>query len=76
MRLAPDGVVVTREHAKGDVAARGPASDLLLLVWGRDRPDAVDVFGDAALLDRWQEQVAGSSTRSSVRARRRCAARR
>ena len=47
--------VVTREHAKGDVAARGTASDLLLLVWGRIGPDAVDVFGDAALLARWQE---------------------
>ena len=47
MRLEPDGLVVTREHAKGDVAARGTASDLLLLVWGRITPDAVDVFGDA-----------------------------
>ena len=55
VRLGADGVVVTSEHAKGDVAARGTASDLLLLVWGRVAPDAVDVFGDAALLDRWQE---------------------
>lgn len=28
-------LVVTREHAKGDVALRGPASDLLLVLWGR-----------------------------------------
>jgi uncharacterized protein (TIGR03083 family) len=55
LRLAPDGVVVTREHAKGDVAARATASDLLLFVWGRAGPDAVDVFGDAALLARWQD---------------------
>jgi uncharacterized protein (TIGR03083 family) len=55
LRLTPDGLVVTREHAKGDVAARGTASDLLLLVWGRIGPDAFDVFGDAALLARWQE---------------------
>ena len=29
VRLGADGVVVTREHAKGDVAARGTASDLV-----------------------------------------------
>jgi uncharacterized protein (TIGR03083 family) len=57
VRLAPDGASVTREHAKGDVAARGTASDLLLLVWGRITPDAVDVFGDAALLARWQDRT-------------------
>ena len=28
-------VTVTREHAKGDVAARGSASDLFLFLWGR-----------------------------------------
>jgi uncharacterized protein (TIGR03083 family) len=55
IRLAPTGVEVTREHAKGDVAARAGASDLLLLMWGRLAPDAVDTFGDAALLARWQE---------------------
>ncbi|MGH8977266.1 MAG: maleylpyruvate isomerase family mycothiol-dependent enzyme [Acidimicrobiia bacterium] len=55
LRLTPDGLVVTQEHAKGDVAARGSASDLLLMVWGRLGPDTVDVFGDAALLERFQE---------------------
>ncbi len=55
LRLDPDGLKVTREHAKGDVAARGSASELLLLIWGRITPDAVDVFGDASLLARWQE---------------------
>ena len=30
-----DGVLVTREHAKGDVAMRAPASDLLLFLYGR-----------------------------------------
>lgn len=44
------GVEVTREHAKGDVAARGAASDLMLLVSGRVDPSAVDVFGNAELL--------------------------
>lgn len=44
-----------RSHAKGDVAARGPVSDLLLLVWGRLPPARLEVFGDATLLDRWQQ---------------------
>lgn len=51
----PKSVEWERGHAKGDVAARGPMSDLLLLVWGRIPPSRLEVFGDAALLDRWQE---------------------
>lgn len=43
-----------RSHAKGDVAARGPISDLLLLLWGRIPPSRLQLFGDASLLDRWQ----------------------
>ncbi|MDQ1396515.1 MAG: hypothetical protein QOG64_1774, partial [Acidimicrobiaceae bacterium] len=31
--LSPEGSSFTKEHGKGDVAVRGPASDLLLLVW-------------------------------------------
>jgi uncharacterized protein (TIGR03083 family) len=54
VRLTPDGPVVTNEHAKGDVAARGTASDLLLLVWGRIQPERLQTFGDASLLARWQ----------------------
>lgn len=41
-------------HRKGDVAARGSASDLLLLLWGRLPPSRVEVYGDASLLERWQ----------------------
>lgn len=41
-------------HAKGDVAARGTTSDLLLLMWGRIPPGRLEVFGDAELLHRWQ----------------------
>ncbi|MEM9562663.1 MAG: maleylpyruvate isomerase family mycothiol-dependent enzyme [Actinomycetota bacterium] len=44
-----------RAHAKGDVAARGPVADLLLLVWGRIPPSRLEVFGDASLLQRWQQ---------------------
>lgn len=57
VRIEPDGVRVTREHAKGDVAARGSASDLLLVLQGRLPPGAVEVFGDVALLERWQREV-------------------
>jgi uncharacterized protein (TIGR03083 family) len=56
-RLGSEGLVVTREHAKGDVAARGSASDLLLFLYGRVPPDALEVFGDASLLTRWRETV-------------------
>jgi len=56
-RLSGDGLVVTREHAKGDVAARGTASDLLLFLYGRAEADSLDIFGDAPLLARWRELV-------------------
>lgn len=57
VRLAADGVIVTREHAKGDVALRASASDLLLFLYGRVDQTAGDVFGDASLLERWQQLV-------------------
>lgn len=44
---------VTREHAKGDCAVRGTASDLELLLLNRPTRDAVEVFGDPAVLDAW-----------------------
>jgi len=52
-----DDVVVRREHAKGDVAARGSASDLLLFLWGRVPASTLEVFGDGALIERFQEAV-------------------
>jgi uncharacterized protein (TIGR03083 family) len=48
---------VAREHAKGDVAARGTASDLLLFLWGRVPADSLEVFGDADLLGRFSQAV-------------------
>jgi uncharacterized protein (TIGR03083 family) len=57
VRLAADRVIVTREHAKGDVALRASASDLLLFLYGRVDRSAGDVFGDESLLDRWQQLV-------------------
>jgi uncharacterized protein (TIGR03083 family) len=47
------GFTFTREHAKGDAAMRGPASDLLLVLWRRLSLDAVDVVGDADIAARF-----------------------
>lgn len=57
LRLEQSGTSVTREHAKGDVAARGPASDLLLVLYSRLPVESVETFGDASLLERWQRDV-------------------
>ena len=56
VRTHADRFEITREHGKGDVAARGTASDLLLLLWGRVPPEKLEVFGDARLLGRWQAE--------------------
>lgn len=53
VRFTPDGPEVEHAHAKGDVAVRGSASDLLLVLRGRIGLDTVEVFGDAELIDRW-----------------------
>ena len=42
---------VERTHAKGDVAIRGTASDLLLALYRRVPLSTVEVIGDAALAD-------------------------
>jgi len=57
VQLNPDGITVTKEHAKGDAAARGPASDLLLVMFGRKEPSTLELFGDTSLLDRWQKRA-------------------
>jgi uncharacterized protein (TIGR03083 family) len=56
--IAPSssGVVVSREHAKGDVALRGPAQLLLRVMWHRISVDdamagGAEVFGSRAALD-------------------------
>lgn len=49
-----DGIEWSHGHAKGDVAARASASDLWLFLVGRVAPDQLEVFGDEALLERWQ----------------------
>ena len=46
---------LTHSHGKGDVAVRGPATDLLLVITRRRAVDdtAVEVFGDEAVLQTW-----------------------
>lgn len=56
--LGPAAVTWRHGHEKGDVAARGPVSDLLLLLWGRLPPSRLQLFGDASILERWQRAAA------------------
>ena len=46
---------VEATHAKGDVALRGPAEDLLLVMWRRRPLDVLDVLGDRAVAERLLE---------------------
>lgn len=52
--IRADGIDVDHGHAKGDAAARGTASDLMLYLWGRVPPQRLEAFGDTDLVDRWQ----------------------
>ena len=45
-----EGIEVEKAHGKGDVAARGSASDLLLFVWNRKTHAELETFGDTELL--------------------------
>ena len=46
--------VVTREHAKGDVALRGPASDVLLYLWMRVDASSLEILGNAEVLEQFR----------------------
>jgi hypothetical protein len=48
---------VDRAHARGDVALRGTASDLLLALYDRISVDALDVIGNASLARHLVERV-------------------
>jgi hypothetical protein len=54
--LQPDRIDVTREHAKGDLALRGTASDLALLLFRRPALGEVTRFGDDAVLEAWYRE--------------------
>ena len=48
-----DRVTVSRGHAKADSAVRGTGSDLLLMMWRRERPSQLEVLGQPANLERF-----------------------
>jgi hypothetical protein len=51
----PGGVSVAAGHGRGDMALRGPASAVFLVLMRRLAPDdpAVEIIGDRSLLDGW-----------------------
>jgi uncharacterized protein (TIGR03083 family) len=55
----PSGVTVARGHGKADVAVRGPAASLLLVLTRRLPPSGpgIEVFGDQALLVHWLQHT-------------------
>jgi uncharacterized protein (TIGR03083 family) len=57
VRLEPDAMHVSSDHAKGDVAVRGTASDLFLILLNRVPASAAEIFGDEELLARWLEKT-------------------
>ena len=57
----PDEILVGHNHEKADVALRAPASDLLLMVWGRTPMQEPEVFGDASVLASLQQALAGAA---------------
>ncbi|MFI7342164.1 maleylpyruvate isomerase N-terminal domain-containing protein [Streptomyces sp. NPDC050085] len=55
IELADDGIVWRRDHAKAEVALRGPLTAVLLAFYRREALDGgrVEVLGDRELLDFW-----------------------
>jgi uncharacterized protein (TIGR03083 family) len=48
--FGPDGLTMTREHAKGELALKGPVTDLEMLLYQRPTLGEVQRFGDDAAL--------------------------
>lgn len=61
VRFDGDDVIISHEHAKGDIALRGTDEDIFLWLWGRTPADRLEVFGDESLLDRYRMLVPSSS---------------
>lgn len=57
LTVAEGRVTVERIHAKGDVAARGPAVTIALVLWHRAPLDDLEVFGDRARLEQLLDAV-------------------
>ncbi len=59
VRFTESGIAWERGHAKATVAVRGPVALLLLLTCGRvpGSDERFAVFGDASVLDAWQQKT-------------------
>jgi uncharacterized protein (TIGR03083 family) len=55
IELTADGLVVRREHAKGDLALRGAVSDLELVLYDRPPLGSIERFGDESVLGAWYQ---------------------
>lgn len=53
--LAPEGLRVTHEHGKGDLALRGEVGDLELALYQRPPVGEIERFGDETALEAWAE---------------------
>jgi uncharacterized protein (TIGR03083 family) len=55
----PSGITVQRGHGQADLAVRGPAANLLLVLTRRLPPSApgVEIFGEQALLTHWLQHT-------------------
>jgi uncharacterized protein (TIGR03083 family) len=53
VREGDGAYVVSREHAKGDCAIRGAASDILLTLWRRRPLASTEVVGDVGVAERF-----------------------
>ena len=53
-------VVVTREHAKGDCAIRGSASQLLLGLWRRTPMSSLEVIGSSDVAAQFLNRTANN----------------
>jgi hypothetical protein len=60
VRFTESGIAWERGHGRASVALRGPVASLLLFTYGRLSPadPRLAVFGDADLLDAWQQKTA------------------
>lgn len=58
LRRTPEDLQIEPTHAKGDVAVRGSASDLLLVLLHRASPEGVEVLGARPVLDTFLAETA------------------
>jgi uncharacterized protein (TIGR03083 family) len=54
--LKPDAIDLRREHGKGDLALRGAASDLELILYDRPALGPVERLGNPSVLDTWYRE--------------------